>query len=93
MLDTLLIYFLRLYIWIFAYLFKAARPIKTELDSHIYDAPRLVIYLDDEISTIPAAFIVADNKIKIQMTEQTFGQLVLTLLATYYVWYTGYHIA
>lgn len=52
------------------------------------DAPRTVLYITD--NNIDKAFIVADEKIKIDIPEPTVPEIIGALLASYYAWHRGY---
>jgi len=53
------------------------------------EAPRVVIYTSTE-GKIAAAYIVADEIVRVKIPQPTVSRVIVGLLSAYYVWYMEY---
>lgn len=60
-----------------------------ELHTKIGDAPRVVIYTNDD-DTIATAYIVADEAIKVKIPQPTMAKVIAGLLSSYYIWHRDF---
>ena len=56
-------------------------------------APRTILFVNEEEGTIDQTFIIAGDKIQVEVPEPTTAKILTALLSSYYAWHRSFPTA